>query len=109
MAEEGGVMLEKGRKLTITVDECLGNSAKVSTVYSNFVDDVNVGDVILIDDGQLKLRALEKRSREIDFEALNSNPLKSNKGINLPGNRAFDSGFDGKGRGGPGIRPDPGH
>lgn len=82
--ENGGVEIVKGQDLTITTEKMLGNSQKVSTTYQSLVDDVAVGDMILVDDGKIELKVKSINGREVVTEVVHGGILKSKKGINLP-------------------------
>ncbi len=89
--KNGQVLVEKESEVTIyTVDKIVGDSNKFS-VYDasglyNMARDVNVGDIIFVDDGKLKLIAQEVNVEEgyIITVAKNEHLLKTNKRINLP-------------------------
>ncbi len=68
---DGPVMLEKGATFKITIDEILG--------------DVKPGDVLLIDDGKVGLRATEVTDTTVTTVVEIPGPVSNNKGINLPG------------------------
>ena len=71
--------------LTISVTkEDIGDAKKVGTTYKGIVNDVKVGEFILIDDGNLQLEVTEIRADEIDAKVIYGGILKSRKGINLP-------------------------
>ena len=55
--------------------------------YRNFVNDLSVGSDILIDDGDLELRVVEKQADCLVCEALNKASLGSRKSVNVPGVR----------------------
>lgn len=55
--------------------------------YRNFVNDLSVGSDILIDDGDLELRVVEKQTDYLVCEALNEATLGSRKSVNVPGVR----------------------
>lgn len=78
------IVIERGQKLVITTQELLGNGEIVSTSYKSLPNDVKVGDMILIDDGKLELKVLEKTDVEVTTEVIYGGSLKSRKGINLP-------------------------
>lgn len=59
-------------------------SGYLPTNYENFAQDVNVGDRILIDDGQIALQAIGKTENEVVCHTLIGGTLQSNKGISLP-------------------------
>jgi len=84
MVEENGVQLEVGAQITITTEPVLGTAQLVSTSYKNLPHDVRPGDMILIDDGKLELRALSTTNTEVVAEVVYGGILKSRKGINLP-------------------------
>lgn len=52
--------------------------------YSEVVDDINVGELVYIDDGLIKLKVIDKNSNYVICETLNTGVIKPNKGINLP-------------------------
>ncbi len=82
--ENGGVEIVNGQDLIITTEKMLGNSQKVSTTYQSLVDDVAVGDMILVDDGKIELKVKSINGREVVTEVVHGGVLKSKKGINLP-------------------------
>jgi pyruvate kinase len=77
-------VIERGQKLTITSRQILGNSEICSTSYTSLPTDVNVGDMILIDDGKIELKVTGKNDTDVHTEVVYGGPLKSRKGINLP-------------------------
>ena len=56
----------------------------MSTTYPDFVDDVKVGDRILIEDGLIRCVAIEKDEKEVRATCTAGGLLKTAKGINLP-------------------------
>ena len=82
----GPVELVKGRRVVITTDETIeGTAERISTTYDPLPKDVNPGDRILLDDGNLELRVLSSSETEVECEVAHGGPLKPNKGMNLPG------------------------
>jgi len=55
------------------------------TTYDNLADDVKVGDRILVDDGLIELVTLEVTGKKVKCRVLHGGPIKSHKGMNLPG------------------------
>jgi pyruvate kinase len=82
--ENNGVLLKAGEKLIITSENLIGNSQKVSTSYKALPIDVKIGDSILMDDGNLELKVIDKNDKEVIAEIVHGGILKSRKGINLP-------------------------
>ena len=82
---EDNVVLKEGDIIFITTKEIKGNKDRISTNYDKLLEDIQPEEFILIDDGLLKLKVLEVNSKEAKCEVIYGGPLKSKKGINLPG------------------------
>ncbi|MDE5420270.1 pyruvate kinase [Labilibaculum sp. DW002] len=63
--------------------ECKDVCLRVS--YEGFVNDIEVGNKILIDDGDLELAVIEKTENYLLVEAQNEGTLKNRKSVNIPG------------------------
>ena len=50
------VLLKEGETITLTNEEIEGDETKVSLTYKGLVDDVQIGNMILIDDGLIGLK-----------------------------------------------------
>jgi pyruvate kinase len=81
----GPVVLEPGARFTITIDDVPGDVDMCGTTYKGLPGDVNPGDMILIDDGKVALRAIEVDERSVVTEVVEGGRVSDNKGINLPG------------------------
>lgn len=81
---EKGAKIKTGQKFVITTEDMVGNSEKASTVYQGLPDDVEVGDIILIDDGKIELKVTGKTGTEVETEVVFGGKIKSRKGINMP-------------------------
>jgi pyruvate kinase len=57
----------------------------VNVNYKDLVNDVKVGDTVLVDNGLIRLEVLEKRDARIRCRVLIPGELKSKRHINLPG------------------------
>ena len=77
--------LAVGDRFTITTDEIQGTADRCGTTYKGLPGDVSPGDLILIDDGKLTLRAVEVTGTDVVTEVVVGGPVSNNKGINLPG------------------------
>ena len=83
--KEGPVMLEKGATFKITIDDIEGDVNICGTTFKGLPGDVNVGDFLLIDDGKVKLRAVEVSDTTVTTIVEIPGQVSNNKGINLPG------------------------
>jgi pyruvate kinase len=80
----GGMPIAVGDVLRIVREPIVGKNLRVSTIYPNFVDDVKVGDRILIEDGMIRCVAIDKNYNEVLATCTSGGVIKSSKGINLP-------------------------
>jgi len=80
----GGMPVKVGDEIIVQRDPILGQKGRVSTILETFVDDVKIGDRILIEDGMLRFVVTEKSRNEIKMSCTVGGILKSAKGINLP-------------------------
>ncbi len=78
------IELHPGDDITLAPEEAAAG-AEVPITYSDLATDVHVGDRILVDDGLLELVALEIRGARVTARVIHGGPLRSHKGINLPG------------------------
>lgn len=85
---EKNIKLKTGQKIKIkgapslsTTDECICLS------YELIVNDLNVNDHVLIDDGEIELVVIEKKDDYLLCEATNNGELGSKKSVNIPGVR----------------------
>jgi len=84
LAEEP-IELVAGEKVTLTTEEILGDKNRIPVTYSNLPADVSIGSTILIDDGLIGLTVTGVQGTEIECQIVNSGPIKSKKGVNVPG------------------------
>ncbi len=84
LVKDNGVEIKDGDQLIISTEEIEGTSEKISTVYKDIVNDVQPGDTILIDDGNIELKTVSISQSEIVTKVIHGGLLKSRKGINLP-------------------------
>lgn len=78
--------LKPGQKFTLTVrGEKSEEVQSVDVNYPNFVNDISVGDVVLLDNGALRMKVLKKLANKIECQVLTEGTLRSRRHINLPG------------------------
>jgi len=78
-------VLKRGKEITITTEECVGDVSKIYITYPDFPKDVKVGDRIMLDDGKLILKAEATNGiNEVRAKVVQGGELKSKKGVNLP-------------------------
>ncbi len=82
-----GVELVAGREVTVTTREVTGTAECFTSHYAALARDVQPGEAILLDDGNLELKVLSVADPEVRCEVVRGGRLKSRKGMNLPGTR----------------------
>ncbi len=83
--EEGKIELEAGASFILDAQCTLGYAERVGLDYKDLPQDVSVGDILLLDDGRLKLEVVAKRDHEIHTRVVVGGVLSNNKGINRQG------------------------
>jgi pyruvate kinase len=90
----GTAVLEKGALFTVTAaagdgagEAVTGSSRRATTSYAALPHDVAAGDTLLIDDGRVRLRALESTGNDVVFTVVDGGVISDHKGITLPGVR----------------------
>jgi len=73
---------EKRNKGESNIDK--ENNLKILPCQFPIEKSTNINDIVYIDDGKLQFRVLNVETHRIQAEALNSGPVKSHKGVNLP-------------------------
>ena len=82
---EGTVLLSEGQEYSLICENIVGNAAFTGVTYRGLADEVEIGTIVLIDDGKISLQVKEIKGTEIQCIVLNGGLLSSKKGINVPG------------------------
>ena len=83
---EKDIYLSKGDQVKIVGSQSDFADEKTFAVsYEFFVQDIELGNRILIDDGDLELLVIEKTDEYLKVEAQNEGFLKNRKSVNIPG------------------------
>ena len=78
--------LKPGEKIGLTVrGEASEEIKSVDVNYDHLVDDIQVGNIVIVDNGLIHLKVLEKKENQLVCEVLTKGTLSSRKHINLPG------------------------
>ncbi|MBL4765962.1 MAG: pyruvate kinase [Colwellia sp.] len=85
--KDGPIKLAIGDKfeLDATLEKGLGCQEKIGIDYKKLVQDVNTGDILLLDDGRVQLKVLSTSDTSVFTEVTVGGPLSNNKGINRQG------------------------
>ena len=83
--EEGKVTLEAGQHFTLTAREVIGTQEICSVSYKNLSQDVHVGSQIMLDDGLISMKVVERTETDVLCLVENGGLVKDRKGVNVPG------------------------
>jgi len=79
-----GQILQANDKVSIVPGNQVGTAHRFGTNYEHFNQDVQIGDRIFIDDGEIFLSVVGREGEDLVCEVIIGGPLYSRKGINLP-------------------------
>lgn len=85
---EHPITLETNEIFDFTIKPNAANSEEIRSVdvnYANLVNDIEVGSVVLVDNGLIRLEVLEKDRARIRCKVIIPGELSSRRHINLPG------------------------
>ena len=81
----GAVVLKKGARLLLTTKRIQGDSRQIPVPWQGLTRDVNVGDTVLMDDGLLQVKVMQKSRTALEVQVVEGGLLREKKGVNLPG------------------------
>lgn len=80
------VNVEKGEVVYMTGDDTVTSVKKLIHVsYKNFAADINIGDKVLVDDGDVEFVVQGKYPDRLELMATNPGMIKDRKSVNVPG------------------------
>ncbi len=82
---EPSVQINENDIIEITTENIIGTKNRISTTYKDLPKDAEIGNLILIDDGLIRLKIIDKTENSVFCKVLNNGLLKPRKGMNLPG------------------------
>src|SRR4030066_1423033 len=83
--KNGAVLLKKNSVLTLTAKKIESDEGRLSIPYPYLIKDAAVGKEILLDDGLLRLRVIERKKDSLSARVIEGGILREKKGVNLPG------------------------
>ncbi|KAL7516345.1 hypothetical protein ACHAWX_001370 [Stephanocyclus meneghinianus] len=79
-----GEILEKGQTFRLDLDEALGDNSRVMLPHPEIIEASDVGHVLLVDDGKVKLVVTGKGSDYLDCRVEVPGKISNRKGVNTP-------------------------
>ena len=81
---DGSVQLRTGQTFTLTTQDIVGDETTCAITYGELPQDVKPGDIILLDDGLVRLTVQESTATTIRCVVENDGVMKDRKGVNVP-------------------------
>uniref|UniRef100_A0A8R7PUD6 Pyruvate kinase n=2 Tax=Triticinae TaxID=1648030 RepID=A0A8R7PUD6_TRIUA len=82
------IFLETGQEFTFTIKRGVGTETCVSVNYDDFVNDVEAGDMLLVDGGMMSFLVKSKTEDSVKCEVIDGGELKSRRHLNVRGKSA---------------------
>lgn len=82
------ILLKEGQMFNFTIKRGVSLEDTVSVNYDDFIHDVEVGDVILVDGGMMSLVVRSKTADTVQCEVVDGGELKSRRHLNVRGKSA---------------------
>lgn len=98
IVENGAITLKTGSTIKLMPGSKESNNDVIYISYPALLTDVNKDDLILLDDGLLRLCVIENKNDHLVAEILEGGILKSKKGVNLPSSKTTLPAFTEKDR-----------
>lgn len=87
------IELSDRSEVIVTCRDVLGEPGLIPSQYRDLHQDIKPGERILLDDGNLELKALEVEGSEIRCLVVHGGTLKNKKGMNLPDSNLSTTAF----------------
>ena len=82
---EEGINLVPGNTIKVVKENVIGNQERFSLNHPEAIDALNVGDTILLENGLMEIKVVEKESDSLTCEVINGGVLYSRKSLAAPG------------------------
>ncbi len=82
--ENGKITLNDGDKFTFTIEDIIGNEERVSVSYKGMIDDLTIGDKILVNNGLVIFEVTELTQTEAICTVLAGGELSNSKSMSFP-------------------------
>ncbi|VVB01647.1 unnamed protein product [Arabis nemorensis] len=82
------IMLNTGQEFTFTIERGVSTPTCVSVNYDDFVNDVEAGDMLLVDGGMMSFMVKSKTKDSVKCEVVDGGELKSRRHLNVRGKSA---------------------
>lgn len=83
--ENGQIELVAGNTIKVVKENVLGNSERFSVNHPEAIDSLNVGNIILLENGLMSMEVIEKNEDSVKCKIINGGILGNKKSLSVPG------------------------
>lgn len=85
MLENDSINLVEGKTIRVVKEEVLGNEERFSVNHSSAVESLQVGNVVLLENGLMKIEVISKEEDGVTCKIINGGILGNKKSLSAPG------------------------
>ena len=85
MVKNGEIKLEEGKTIRVVKENVLGDEERFSVNHPQAIDSLDLGSVILLENGLMKIEVISKEEDGVTCKILNGGVLGNKKSLNVPG------------------------
>ena len=82
---EGGIELVSGKTIRIVKENVVGNSERFSVNHADAIDSLNVGNIVQLENGLMKIEVISKENDGVTCKIINGGNLGRRKSLFVPG------------------------
>jgi len=83
--ENGEINLVEGKTIRVVKEEVTGNEERFSVNHPQAINSINVGDIILLENGLMKIEVISKELNGVTCRIINGGVLGNKKSLSVPG------------------------
>lgn len=83
--ENDSIELVEGNIIRIVKEECLGNDKRFSVNHASAIDSLDVGNVVLLENGLMKIEVISKETDGVTCKIIVGGTLGNKKSLSAPG------------------------
>ena len=85
LVQDGGINLIPGETIKIVKENVIGDKERFSVNHPQAVDSLNVGDIVLLENGLMKIQVIEKSEDFVNCKIITGGVLENKKSLSVPG------------------------
>lgn len=83
--ENNGINLVEGKEIKVVKEHVLGSEERFSVNHPEVLDDLKIGDSILLENGLMRIDVIEKTEDYVNCKIITGGVLGNKKSLNVPG------------------------